>query len=49
MKTHRPSTALAMLVLDMAGDNDVSASTVRRWVLEVLGLLAARARVWTVP
>lgn len=49
VKTHRPSTALAMLVLDMAGDNDVSASTVRRWVLEVLGLLAARARVWTVP
>jgi hypothetical protein len=28
---------------DMAGGNDVSASTVRRWVLEVLGLLAARA------
>ncbi|MFD5951520.1 transposase family protein [Streptomyces collinus] len=30
-------------LLDMAGGNDVSASTVRRWVLEVLGLLAARA------
>ncbi|MGN9822125.1 transposase family protein, partial [Streptomyces sp. SD11] len=28
---------------DMAGGNEVSASTVRRWVLEVLGLLAARA------
>lgn len=28
---------------DMAGGNNVSASTVRRWVLEVLGLLAARA------
>ncbi len=27
-------------LLDMAGGNDVSASTVRRWVLEVLGLLA---------
>ncbi|MFF3460646.1 hypothetical protein ACFYXH_41555 [Streptomyces sp. NPDC002730] len=26
---------------DMAGGNDVSASTVRRWVLEVIGLLAA--------
>jgi hypothetical protein len=30
-------------LLDMVGGNDVSASTVRRWVLEVLGLLAARA------
>jgi hypothetical protein len=30
-------------LLDMADGNDVSASTVRRWVLEVLGLLAARA------
>ncbi|MEU3282862.1 transposase family protein [Streptomyces antibioticus] len=30
-------------LVDMAGGNDVSASTVRRWVLEVLGLLAARA------
>lgn len=28
---------------DIAGANDVSASTVRRWLLEVLGLLAARA------
>nr|WP_051433567.1 transposase family protein [Streptomyces niveus] len=28
---------------DMAGGNDVSASTVRRWLLEVIGLLAARA------
>lgn len=28
---------------DMAGGNDVSASTVRRWLLEVTGLLAARA------
>ena len=28
---------------DMAGANDVSASTVRRWELEVIGLLAARA------
>nr|WP_260848739.1 transposase family protein [Streptomyces sp. SLBN-118] len=28
---------------DMASGNDVSASTVRRWVLEVIGLLAARA------
>ncbi|MET7896582.1 transposase family protein [Streptomyces mirabilis] len=28
---------------DMAGGNQVSASTVRRWVLEVLRLLAARA------
>ncbi|GAA1501831.1 IS5/IS1182 family transposase [Kitasatospora kazusensis] len=28
---------------DMAGGNDVSASTVRRWLLEVVGLLAARA------
>lgn len=30
-------------LVDMAGGNEVSASTVRRWVLEVLGLLAARA------
>ncbi|MEU9283089.1 transposase family protein [Streptomyces sp. NPDC048341] len=28
---------------DMAGGNNISASTVRRWVLEVLGLLAGRA------
>lgn len=28
---------------DMAGGNDVSASTVRRWVLEVIGLLSSRA------
>ncbi|MFD4860614.1 transposase family protein [Streptomyces atratus] len=28
---------------DMAGGNDISASTVRRWLLEVIGLLAARA------
>ncbi|MEV6315974.1 transposase family protein [Streptomyces sp. NPDC051776] len=28
---------------DMPGGNDVSATTVRRWVLEVIGLLAARA------
>jgi hypothetical protein len=28
---------------DMAGGNDISATTVRRWVLEVIGLLAARA------
>ncbi|MET9896646.1 transposase family protein [Streptomyces sp. NPDC006465] len=28
---------------DLAGGNAVSASTVRRWVLEVLGLLAARS------
>ncbi|MET8630713.1 transposase family protein [Kitasatospora sp. NPDC004669] len=28
---------------DMAGGNDVSASTVRRWLLEVIDLLAARA------
>lgn len=27
----------------MAGGNDVSASTVRRWVIEVIGLLSARA------
>lgn len=30
-------------LLDMAGGNDVSASTVRRWVLEVINLLSARA------
>ncbi|WP_413754361.1 transposase [Streptomyces sp. R-74717] len=30
-------------LLDMAGGNDVSASTVRRWVIEVIGLLSARA------
>jgi hypothetical protein len=29
---------------DMAGGNDVSASTVHRWVWEVIGLLAARAQ-----
>ena len=28
---------------DLAGGNDVAPSTVRRWVLEVIGLLAARA------
>lgn len=28
---------------DMAGGNDISASTVRRWLLEVIGLLSARA------
>jgi hypothetical protein len=28
---------------DMAGGNGVSASTIRRWVAEVIGLLAARA------
>ncbi|WP_189241092.1 transposase family protein, partial [Planomonospora parontospora] len=28
---------------DLAGANDVSASTIRRWVLEAIGLLAARA------
>jgi hypothetical protein len=28
---------------DMAGGNGISASTVRRWVLEVIGLLARRA------
>ncbi|MEU1276366.1 hypothetical protein [Streptomyces sp. NPDC005799] len=28
---------------DMAGGNNVSAATVRRWVLEVIGLLSARA------
>ncbi|WP_217130071.1 transposase family protein [Streptomyces sp. AC558_RSS880] len=28
---------------DMAGGNAISATTVRRWVLEVIGLLAARA------
>jgi hypothetical protein len=30
-------------LLDMVGGNDVSASTVRRWVLEVIDLLSARA------
>ncbi|WP_331760824.1 transposase family protein [Streptomyces sp. NBC_01238] len=30
-------------LLDMAGGNDVSASTVRRWVLEVINLLSTRA------
>ncbi|MFF5161296.1 transposase family protein [Streptomyces sp. NPDC000348] len=30
-------------LVDMASGNAVSASTVRRWILEVLGLLAARA------
>ncbi|MER5687990.1 transposase family protein [Streptomyces sp. NPDC002205] len=30
-------------LVDMAGDNDISASTVRRRMLEVTGLLAARA------
>lgn len=29
---------------DWAGGNDVSASTVRRWLLEVIGLLAALDR-----
>jgi hypothetical protein len=35
---------------DMAGGSAVSAATVRRWVLEVLDLLAAKkAHVWTAP
>jgi hypothetical protein len=28
---------------DLAGGNDISAATLRRWVIEVIGLLAARA------
>ncbi|MFJ9034940.1 hypothetical protein ACIRQP_42410 [Streptomyces sp. NPDC102274] len=28
---------------DLAGGNDIAASTLRRWVLEVIGLLSARA------
>nr|WP_166682631.1 transposase family protein [Streptomyces sp. 846.5] len=28
---------------ELAGGNDISAATLRRWVLEVIGLLAARA------
>jgi DDE superfamily endonuclease len=49
----RPPGRIAVIVLavlrhdqrlaDMAGGNGVSASTVRRWVLEVIGLLARRA------
>ncbi|WP_344589030.1 transposase family protein, partial [Kitasatospora paracochleata] len=48
-----PAGRIAVIVLavlrhdqrlsDMAGGYGVSASTVRRWVLEVIGLLAARA------
>lgn len=48
-----PPGRIAVLVLavlrhdqrlaDLAGGNGVSASTIRRWVLEVIGLLAARA------
>jgi hypothetical protein len=48
-----PPNRIALLVLavlrhdqrlaDIAGANDVSASTVRRWLLEVIGLLSARA------
>ncbi|MCY0932405.1 hypothetical protein OTB20_40930 [Streptomyces sp. H27-H1] len=48
-----PPGRIALLVLavlrhdqrlaDIAGANDVSASTLRRWLLEVIGLLAARA------
>ncbi|UXY30819.1 transposase family protein [Streptomyces sp. HUAS TT20] len=48
-----PSGRIALIVLavlrhdqrlsDLAGGNDVSASTVRRWLLEEIGLLAARA------
>ncbi|TMQ90942.1 IS5/IS1182 family transposase [Actinomadura soli] len=48
-----PPGRIAMIVLavlrhdqrlaDMAGGNGVSASTIRRWVLEVIALLAARA------
>jgi hypothetical protein len=30
-------------LLDMAGGNDISASTMRRWVLEVINLLSTRA------
>ncbi|MDQ0772905.1 hypothetical protein QF026_001371 [Streptomyces aurantiacus] len=37
------STATLTFLGDMAGGNDISATTVRRWVLEVIGLLAARA------
>ena len=34
---------------DMAGGNGVSASTIHRWTWEIIGLLAARAPVWTAP
>lgn len=34
---------------DMAGGNDVSESTVRRWRDEVIVLLAAQAPAWTAP
>ncbi|WP_267889894.1 hypothetical protein [Streptomyces sp. NRRL WC-3618] len=32
---------------DMAGGNAVCASTVRRWVMEVIRLLSAVHRAWT--
>ncbi|MBS2533126.1 hypothetical protein KGQ20_10095 [Catenulispora sp. NF23] len=54
-----PAGRIALLVLavlrhdqraaDLAGDNGISATTMRRWINEVIGLLAARARVWTAP
>ncbi|MGW2086232.1 hypothetical protein [Streptomyces sp. NPDC001880] len=34
---------------DMAGGNDISATTVRRWRDELIALLAAKPRVWTAP
>ncbi|WP_179166862.1 hypothetical protein [Streptomyces sp. CB03238] len=32
---------------DMAGGDNISATTVRRWVMEVIELLATRAEPWT--
>jgi len=34
---------------DMAGGNNVSESTVRRWRDELITLLAAQGRAWTAP
>ncbi|ADI07812.1 hypothetical protein SBI_04692 [Streptomyces bingchenggensis BCW-1] len=42
-KTPSKLNRLAQRLLDMAGGNGVSHTTVRRWVLEVIELLAARA------
>lgn len=34
---------------DMAGGNDISTTTIRRWRDELIHLLAAKAPAWTAP
>ncbi|MFI1015803.1 hypothetical protein [Streptomyces sp. NPDC020965] len=37
------------LLADMAGGDDVSGATARRWRDGLIGLLAVQRRAWTVP